>query len=214
MLDATTKLLAPLLNTLDSLQFAGRHLHPPVLETLAEHLQPLLEPLAVAHEEFAAVEWPEHLAEFAGRLTDSAVSAQKAVQGLVSAIEAENPVMAAYRSMRHATAARSELYPLAQVLPPLSRFFVDPQAREDAVALARIETAVDALAGPGAQDAGGPPVGVMHLQNDRDTRGGCSLYIPEYYSGEPMPLVVALHGGSGPGTVGGGPRANTAHRHV
>jgi len=46
----------------------------------------------------------------------------------------------------------------------------------------------------------GPAVGVMHLQNERESRGGCSLYIPEYYNGEPMPLVVALHGGSGHGS--------------
>ncbi len=204
VLDATTKLLAPLLNTLDSLQFAGRHLHPPVLDTLAKHLEPLLEPLAAAQDAFAAIDWPEHLQDFAGRLSASTVSAQKGVQGLVAAAAAENPVMAAYASMRHATAARAELYPLAQVLPPLSRFFVDPQAREDATALARIETAVDGLAESAAQEAAGessarPPVGVMHLQNERDTRGGCSLYIPEYYNGEPMPLVVALHGGSGHG---------------
>lgn len=199
VLEATTKLLAPLLNTLDSLQFAGRHLHPPVLDTLAQHLEPLLQPLADATDEFATVDWPEHLAEFSARLSGSAASAHKGVEGLVAARSAENPVMAAYRSLRHATAARSELYPLAQVLPPLSRFFVDPEAREDAAVLARIESSISALATAGDDDPVKPPVGVMHLQNERDARGGCSLYIPEYYHGEPMPLVVALHGGSGHG---------------
>jgi len=199
VLEATSRLLAPLLNTLDSLQFAGRHLHPPVLETLATHLEPLLEPLAQATAEFDGVDWPEHLQEFSTRLSASSASARKGLEGLIAAQSAENPVMAAYRSVRHATAARSELYPLAQVLPPLSRFFVDPEAREDTTVLARIEASIDTLAQAGEEESVSPPVGVMHLQNERDARGGCSLYIPEYYSGEPMPLVVALHGGSGHG---------------
>ena len=40
----------------------------------------------------------------------------------------------------------------------------------------------------------------MHAANDYTERGGFSLYVPEYYDGtEPMPLVVAMHGGSGHG---------------
>jgi phospholipase/carboxylesterase len=43
-------------------------------------------------------------------------------------------------------------------------------------------------------------VGVRHAANDRDTRGGFSLYVPESWDGtSAMPLIVALHGGSGHG---------------
>ena len=42
-------------------------------------------------------------------------------------------------------------------------------------------------------------VGVMHANNTSDERGGFSVYVPEYYNGEAMPLIVALHGGSGHG---------------
>ena len=197
VLEATTTLLAPLLNALDSLQFAGRHLHPPVLDTLVTHIEPLLEPLTSAQGSFRKIAWPEHLTEFSARLNNSTDAATKSIEGLVASSSSDNPVMAAYRSMRHATQARAELYPLAAVLPPLSRFFVSPEARENTSLLARIDSAGEVLAAADGEEP--KPVGVMHLQNDRDSRGGCSVYIPEYYDDQPMPLVVALHGGSGHG---------------
>jgi phospholipase/carboxylesterase len=41
---------------------------------------------------------------------------------------------------------------------------------------------------------------VLHADNDRNTRGGFSLYVPETWDGHAtMPLVVALHGGHGHG---------------
>jgi phospholipase/carboxylesterase len=39
----------------------------------------------------------------------------------------------------------------------------------------------------------------MHADNASDQRGGFSVYVPEYYEGESLPLVMALHGGSGHG---------------
>ena len=47
---------------------------------------------------------------------------------------------------------------------------------------------------------GEPRVGVLHASNEREARGGFSLYVPEQWDGQTaMPLVVALHGGSGHG---------------
>src|SRR3546814_4410743 len=43
-------------------------------------------------------------------------------------------------------------------------------------------------------------IGVLHASNDKGARGGCSIYVPEYYDpAVPTPLIVALHGGSGHG---------------
>ena len=42
--------------------------------------------------------------------------------------------------------------------------------------------------------------GIMHDHNEPGSRGGFSLYVPEYYTPDrAWPLVMALHGGSGNG---------------
>ena len=197
MLDATTALLAPLLNTLDALQFAGRHLHPPVLPTLVEHLEPLRDPLVTARGDFDAVNWPEHLTEFVARLRESSDSALASLEGMLGCTQEENPVFAAYRAMRKTTHARAALYPLSPVLPPISRFFMSAKTRGDSAATTALTQRLQ-----GASNSVDSGCGVIHLRNDpadRAQRGGASLYVPEYYTGDPLPLVVALHGGSGHG---------------
>ena len=75
-----------------------------------------------------------------------------------------------------------------QALPPVSEFFVDPALHGDAELAAR-------LAAPANEDTG-----IFHDQNEPGSRGGFSLYVPEYYTPDrAWPLVMALHGGSGNG---------------
>jgi phospholipase/carboxylesterase len=96
--------------------------------------------------------------------------------------------MAVFRSLRYASQAQEALYPLAAKFPPVSAFFLDPGVRDDADLLAKLEQ-------PAADRTG-----IRHDHNEPGTRGGFSLYVPEYYSAErAWPLVVALHGGSGNG---------------
>ncbi|MFN8640009.1 MAG: PHB depolymerase family esterase, partial [Dehalococcoidia bacterium] len=81
------------------------------------------------------------------------------------------------------------LYPIAWAHRSINRFYLPPERRDDEELLRRLSTEPDPSR-----------VGVMHLANDRDERGGFSLYIPEYARlGERSPLVIALHGGSGHG---------------
>ncbi len=62
-------------------------------------------------------------------------------------------------------------------------------AGEDAALRGRIEAA------PPRDDTG-----VLHFNNGREEKGGCSIYVPEYYDPDvSYPLVFALHGGSGHG---------------
>ena len=98
--------------------------------------------------------------------------------------------MGAYRAMSYNTRAVDALYPVSFMLPPVSRFFLDENYREDQPLLEKLAAA----------DVSREEVGIMHAANDYTERGGFSLYVPEYYDGtEPMPLVVAMHGGSGHG---------------
>ena len=51
------------------------------------------------------------------------------------------------------------------------------------------------LAAPAHEDTG-----IIHDHNEPGSRGGFSLYVPEYYTPDrAWPLVMALHGGSGNG---------------
>ncbi|MBH79689.1 MAG: phospholipase [Gammaproteobacteria bacterium] len=190
LLDATMGLLPHLLTVLEALERAGRHLHPPHVSGLAEALEGLLAPLQDNRATFEQAPWPEHLAGFRDALAGSADHAAKALAGFGDAVSAANPVMAAYAATGHAGRAVATLYPVAFMLPPVNRFFVAPELRDDAELLERL----------GACDPSAERAGIIHAENESQQRGGCSIYVPEYYDEtHPYPLVVALHGGSGHG---------------
>lgn len=191
LLAATTGLVPVLMSTLEALAYAGRHLHPPNLPSIAGMLEGIGGELAAARAPFDAAPWPEQLTFFKSRLLASTDSALEALAGIEASADDPNGVMGAYRAMRNTTRAVESLYPIAHALTPVSRFFLDPDARDDEALVERLANA----------DAGRDDVGVLHAENDRKTRGGISAYVPEYYdSTERYPLIVALHGGSGHGS--------------
>ncbi len=190
LLNATTALVPPLLTALDALSHAGRHLHPPDLATVVASVMQFQEPLRIGLEAFDTVGWPDHLQRFREHLTRSAGEALKAFDGLAKCTTQSSPAMGAYRAMSYNTRAVDALYPVSFMLPPVSRFFLNEDYRED-------QPLLDKLA---AAEVAREEVGIIHAANDYTERGGFSLYVPEYYDGtEKMPLVVALHGGSGHG---------------
>ena len=189
ILDATTALIPPLLSGIEVLTHAGRHMHPPNLPGLVQQIEPYRQPLKDGLAAFDAVDWPEHLQDFVECSIRSANLAMQSFNEFLSAQNQSNPAMAAYRAMSYNTKATEAIYPVAQMLPPVSRFFLNPAQRDDEALLARLAGA----------DAGRDKVGVMHAANASDERGGFSIYVPEYYNGEKVPLILALHGGSGHG---------------
>ncbi len=189
LLDATTALIPPVLSAIDALQIAGRHMHPPNIAQLAQQLQPLRAPVETGLETFEAVDWPEHLRNFAHQAKTSASLVLRSFDEFLSAPNQSQPAMGAYRAMGYNTNALEAMYPLSMMLPPVSRFFLNPEQRDDAELINKLAAA----------DASREHVGVMHASNSRDERGGFSMYVPEYYDNEEVPLIVALHGGSGHG---------------
>jgi phospholipase/carboxylesterase len=190
LFDAVVGLLPPLLTGLDVLAKAGRHLHPPDIQDLIESVAPFRAPLAEQLAPFVALRWPEHLRSFEVSLKDAANNVLKGLAGFVESGQHSNAVMAAYGALRYQTRALEALYPVTAMLPPVSRFFLDADHQND-------EALLERLAAPREP---GFDTGVLHAANGTTERGGFSVYVPEYAQpGVPMPLIVAMHGGSGHG---------------
>ena len=190
MLDAITATVPALLSALNALAHFGRNYHPPHLAALAESVAGAEQPLIEGMERFRAVSWPARLLTFKACVEEAADHAFRAFARLREAATAPDGVRGGYRAMRDATRAQEALYPVAAMLPLVSRFYIEPALRDDA-------GLNEKLAGAGHS---GSDVGVLHVGRERAERGGFSLYVPEYYdAARAWPLIMALHGGSGNG---------------
>jgi phospholipase/carboxylesterase len=173
----------PLLQALERLAFAARHVHPPQLGELVEALGRPEEPLIELRPKLDA--WPAPMAwvrDALGTAADAAIEAFTALRGA-------DEMGGVYRALGQLPRAEEALYPLARGLPPVSRYFLDPSLRQDAAR-------ADALAAAEPRE----DTGVLHLGGEPGGRGTVSLYVPEDYSAErAWPVVFALHGGSGNG---------------
>ena len=117
-------------------------------------------------------------------------AATKGIADFLVAMDAPQPMLAAYRALRCYAQAAEAIYPMTAHLKPVSQFFLETTARNDTALLERLTTADPLCESTGVMHVGGPP----------GTRGAFSLYVPEYYdASRAWPLVVATHGGSGNG---------------
>jgi phospholipase/carboxylesterase len=186
VVDDIVAVLPPLLQSLEALSFVARHLNPPDFDRVMQATGSPEETLQAARA--SLTDWPENFAEVRASLDAASDAALSAFAGLRAVQHGGGDLITAFRALRYSPRALEALYPLAQRLPPVSDFFLDPALRED-------ETLKAKLAQPAAQNTG-----VMHVQNEPGSRGGFSLYVPEYYTRErAWPLVMAMHGGSGNG---------------
>jgi phospholipase/carboxylesterase len=186
VVDDIVAVLPPLLQSLESLGFIARHLNPPDFDRVMEAAGAPDQALRAVRPRLA--DWPEEFAGIKTSLEAAADAALAAFDGLRAVQHGNGDLVAVFRALRYAPRAQEALYPLAAKLPPVSSFFVDPPLREDADLLAR-------LAEPANENTG-----ILHDRNEPGSRGGFSLYVPEYYTPDrAWPLVMALHGGSGNG---------------
>jgi phospholipase/carboxylesterase len=192
VIGAIGHLLQPLLDTLERVIWAQRNLYPPLAPRLAEQLAPGAEAIAGPLSALEKLEWPDDLRFMRERLLDVSRQTGDLVTAFVAAAQSPDNPIDLYRALRRFARIQETLYPLAPVFEPVSRWFLEPARRDDDDLVARLRD--------GALRDDEVRVGVLHASNERDARGGFSVYVPEHWDGETaMPLVVALHGGSGHG---------------
>jgi phospholipase/carboxylesterase len=186
VVDDIVAVLPPLLQSLEALSFVARHLNPPDFGRVMQAAgTPDLDLQAVYTR---LNDWPGEFADIKTSLQAASDAALAAFAGLRKVERGEGDLVAVFRALRYLTRAQEALYPLAAKFPPVSGFFTDPALRDDAQLEAR-------LAAPTQ-----PNTGILHDHNEAGSRGGFSLYVPEYYTPDrAWPLVMALHGGAGNG---------------
>ena len=167
------------LSALESLTFAQRHLHPGLLAKLGEHIAKHEAHLVGAQEALRNLENNAHVTA----LHTALELTLRAVRALPLASADPNGVYAAYRALRYLPYAHEALFPLAEVSDDVHMYFLEPAARQDD-------------AGPLVGDDGN----VIHVENERASKGGWSAYLPRYSAAAAkLPVVFALHGGAGHG---------------
>ncbi len=187
--DALTDLLPPLLRAYEVLFFVSRHFHPPQLEQVLSAIGTPDKDLKEARAR--CQEWTARMGDLGAVLDRASDDALRAFAGLREVADGGGDIRTAFGALRFVPKGLEALYPLARVLPPVNRFFLDPALRSDA--------ALQSLfLRPPEHDN----TGVIHFASEANggERGSFWLYVPEHYSpGRAWPLVVAMHGGSGTG---------------
>jgi phospholipase/carboxylesterase len=186
VVDDIVAVLPPLLQSLEALGFVARHLNPPDFGRVMEAAGTPDEALRAVRSRLT--QWPEEFSGIGKSLASASDAALAAFEGLRAVQNGNGDLVSVFKALRYAPRAQEALYALSAKLPPVSEFFVDPSLREDATLAAR-------LAAPANDDTG-----IFHDHNEPGSRGGFSLYVPEYCTPDrAWPLVMALHGGSGNG---------------
>ncbi|WP_298886385.1 phospholipase [uncultured Bradyrhizobium sp.] len=186
VVDDIVAVLPPLLNALEALGYFARHLHPPAFGSVMNAIGTPDDALQSAHA--AIGEWPQQFAGLRERLDLSYNETLAAFAGIRDVERGNGDLVAVFRALRHLPRALEALYPLSVPFPPVSNFFLNTSNRENEELLSRLEV------GPSEH------TGIFHDHNEPGSRGGFSIYVPEYYTPDrAWPLVMALHGGSGNG---------------
>ena len=185
VVDDIVAVLPPLLDSLQALIFVARHLHPPDFDRVIEAIGSPEDALQAARSRWT--EWPPQFADVRAALETASDAALSAFAGLRTVQRDGGDIASVFRAVRYLPRAQEALYPLAAKFPPVNTFFLDPDLHNDAL--------LSRLAEPAAENTG-----VFHDHNEPGSRGGFSIYVPEYYTGDrAWPWVMALHGGSGNG---------------
>ena len=184
ILDAITDLTPKLLTTLEAFEQLQQNMDPSRVPQLKDFIAPFEDELRPAFDHLQALEFPAHLASFQKQLHDGADYCLRACNGFTGTHDDPWITM---KAMRAHCRAQSFMYSIATVMNPINQYFLEQDARTNQALLDACMLQNDST-------------GLKHFNNARTSRGGFSLYVPEYL--EPTKarsLVVALHGGTGHG---------------
>ena len=95
--------------------------------------------------------------------------AEKAIAAFGEIPDEPEGIFMAYRAIRYAPYAMEMLYPAVRESVTANRYFLEEDTQE--ARLARLQSASP------REDTG-----VLHFNNEREEKGGCSIYIPEDYN--------------------------------
>lgn len=186
VVDDIVTVLPPLLQSLEALSYVAGYLNPPDFGNVMADIGRPDEALRTARAQIGS--WPAEFSHVRVAFDAAGEAALTGFAGLRAVEQGQGDLVAVFRALRHLPRALEALYPLASKLLPLNEFFLTPAASQN-------DTLKQRLAEPSANNTG-----IHHDRNERDERGGFSLYVPENYTPDrAWPLVVALHGGSGHG---------------
>lgn len=187
LMQGIMELTPRLLTAMEAFEQVQRNMHPTRLDQLADLIRPFDEELRSFYEPFSKLAFPEHIEKFGQQIKSAADYSLRASDGILNA---GGDTMSAMKAMRAQCRAQEMLYPVASVLTPISQYFLELPKRDNRDLIEQL-----------AQERPGERVGILSAANERDTRGGFSLYVPEYLDKtEPTSLVIALHGGTGHGS--------------
>ena len=100
VIDLIARFVPAILRGLHALEFAGRHLDPSNLPQLIEAVRQQDQGLAALLAQSREMEWPDRLSPARECLEESAARTAEGIAGLLAAPAAEQPIVAAYRSLR------------------------------------------------------------------------------------------------------------------
>ncbi len=158
-------LLPCLFALFDALATVARQMHPRLLAPLAATLADPYQALHAAVYKLDQATGPDasipsqHQHAWP-RLRPACCFALQACDELRAAVDADNPTRGAYRAMRQYSRAQEALADLAETMPAVGRYLLEPDRRDDPALLER-------LTAPASPDSG-----VFHFSNETTERGG------------------------------------------